>query len=141
MTLSEKLQKFALDHEAYFNSAAATSLLSALSQSPAVYVDASSTEAAATEAKEKAQADIKLSENQCAATSTQALNGCYHQTRSVWTDLNRGVTQMLHWWLFAVESNAVPVKKTSKAKKPTPKSAKRKKKVPRPAESQIMRPR
>ena len=74
--LSEKLQKFALDHEAYFNSASAISLLSAMSQSPAVYVDASSTEAAATETTEKVQADNKLSENQCEGTSKQALNGC-----------------------------------------------------------------
>lgn len=57
--LSEKLQKFAQDHEEYFGSKNATSLLAAMSRSPAVYVDASSTkptpEVTATDAKEKAQ--------------------------------------------------------------------------------------
>ena len=47
---------------------------------------------------------------------------------------------MLHRWLCAVETKAVSVKKTSKAKTQKSKPAKRKKKVPCPADSQITRP-
>ena len=65
MPLSEKLQKFVRAHEEYFSSANAISLLKAMSQSPAVYVDASSTEATGPKPVEKTQATIKVTDNRC----------------------------------------------------------------------------
>lgn len=79
--LSEKLQKFAQDHEEYFGSKNATSLLAAMCRSPAVYVDASSTkptlEVTATDAKEKAQTAPEVVEIQGTLdirTSKKSLN-------------------------------------------------------------------